>query len=275
MPIDDRQDEGRQFRKSPTGPWAAPSRAPTSRPQATTRVGAGKRRPPIWSVLIFILLISGIGIRAYRDLSRPEAWAYWKESYFSPSMTSSLIAKADFDGSARARPALAISGTIGVATASWLREGLDEAHLVAGDTVLLSSPGGDLNQAIIMGEIIRSRGLATAVGIADASGQIRRPYCASACVLVFCRRQAPLWHRGLGAGGPSICDIRARPRPRCRHPAHRGDGLELYDQDGRVLCRCGGDVGDQGCPLARPQGSLSNEPRHRSRRQALNPPLLI
>jgi hypothetical protein len=185
LPIDDRQDEGRQFRKSPTGPWAAPSRAPTSRPQATTRVGAGKRRPPIWSVLIFILLISGIGTRAYRDLSRPEAWAYWKESYFSPSMTSSLIAKADFDGSARARPALAISGTIGVATASWLRERLDEAHLVAGDTVLLSSPGGDLNQAIIMGEIIRSRGLATAVGIADASGQIRRSYCASACVLVF------------------------------------------------------------------------------------------
>ena len=36
-----------------------------------------------------------------------------------------------------------------------------------------------------MGEIIRSRGLATAVGVADASGHVRPAYCASACVLVF------------------------------------------------------------------------------------------
>jgi len=49
----------------------------------------------------------------------------------------------------------------------------------------LSSPGGDLNQAIIMGEIIRSRALATAVGVAYASGEVRPAYCASACVLVF------------------------------------------------------------------------------------------
>ena len=185
MPVDDRQDEGRQIRRSPTGPWVTPSRASTSRPQATARFAVGKRRWPVWSVLIFILLISSIGIRTYRDLSRPEAWAYWKESYLSPSMTASLIAKADVDGSFRGRPALAIRGTIGVASASWLREKLDEAHLAAGDAVLLSSPGGDLNQAIIMGEIIRSRGLAAAVGVADASGQIKPSYCASACVLVF------------------------------------------------------------------------------------------
>jgi hypothetical protein len=100
-------------------------------------------------------------------------------------MTSSLIAKVDLDGSARSRRVLAISGTIGAATAGWLRERLDEAHLVAGDAVLLSSPGGNLDQAIIMGEIIRSRGLATAVGVADASGQIKRSFCASACVLVY------------------------------------------------------------------------------------------
>ena len=55
----------------------------------------------------------------------------------------------------------------------------------AGDAVLLSSPGGDLDQAIIMGEIIRSRGLVTAVGTADASGRVRPAYCASACVFVF------------------------------------------------------------------------------------------
>lgn len=185
MPVDDRQDEGRQFRQSPTGPWVAPPHGPAGQPRAVPRDAAGKRRWPIWSVIIFILLFSGVGIRAYRDLSRPEAWAYWKESYLSPSMTSSLTARADFDGSARGRPALAISGTIGAATANWLRERLDEAHLAAGDTVLISSRGGDLNQAIIMGEIIRSRGLATAVGVADASGKIKRSYCASACVLVF------------------------------------------------------------------------------------------
>jgi hypothetical protein len=134
---------------------------------------------------MFILLISGVGIRAYRDLSQPEAWAYWKDLYFSPSMKSSLIAKADPDGSGRGRAALAISGTIGAATASWFRERLDEAHLGAGDVILLSSPGGDLNQAVVMGEIIRSRGLMTAVGVADDSGRIRPSYCASACVLVY------------------------------------------------------------------------------------------
>jgi hypothetical protein len=137
------------------------------------------------SVVIFVLLISGIGIRAYRDLSRPEAWAYWKELYLSPSMTSQLIPRADLDGSGHGRPALSISGTIGAATASWFRERLDEAHLDAGDAVLLSSPGGDLTQAIIMGEIIRSRGLVTAVGVADASGRVKPSFCASACVLAY------------------------------------------------------------------------------------------
>jgi len=139
----------------------------------------------MWSIILFAILVSSLGVRAFRDLSRPEAWAYWKESYLSPSMTASLIAKADLNGSGRGKAALAISGKIGVASASWLRERLDEAHLVAGDAVLLSSPGGNLDQAIIMGEIIRSRGLATAVGVADNSGQIRRSYCASACVLVY------------------------------------------------------------------------------------------
>lgn len=100
-------------------------------------------------------------------------------------MTSTLIANADPDGSGRRRPALAISGTIGAATASWFRDRLGEAQLAAGDTILLSSPGGDLNQAIIMGEIIRSRGLVTAVGTVDASGNIRPSYCASACVLAY------------------------------------------------------------------------------------------
>jgi hypothetical protein len=139
----------------------------------------------MWSIVIFVLLISSVSIRAYRDLSGPDAWAYWKDQYVSPSLSSQRIAKADFGGAIGARPALAIRGEFGPAAASWFRDRLDEAHLAPGDVVLLSSPGGDLSQALIIGETIRSRGLTTAVGVADASGRIRPAYCASACVLAY------------------------------------------------------------------------------------------
>jgi hypothetical protein len=183
LPFDDRDNVTGQIRSSPTGPRVAPPRMPTDQPPARpARIGGGRRR--IWSVLIFVLIISGVGIRAWRDLSRPEAWSYWKELYLSPSMTSSLVTNVNLGGSS-GRPALVISGTIGDASASWLRTRLDQAHLAAGDAVLLSSPGGRVSQAVIMGEIIRSRGLVTAVGVADASGRITPSYCASACVLVY------------------------------------------------------------------------------------------
>jgi hypothetical protein len=184
LSVDDGRNEGSRFRTSPTGPSVAAPRARAEQPQASRRrvIGTGRR---FGSVLIFILLISGIGIRAYRDLSRPEAWAYWKDQYFSPSMTSAPIAGTDLDGSGHGRPGLAIRGKIGPAAASWFRDRIDEVHLVAGDVILRSSPGGDLNQAIIMGETIRSRGLVTAVGVADATGHIKPSYCASACVLVY------------------------------------------------------------------------------------------
>jgi hypothetical protein len=184
LSFDDRHDEAPGFGSSPTGPRVAPPRMTTLQPRAPTPHGTGSKRR-LWSALLFILLLSGIGIRAYRDLSRPQAWAYWKESYLAPSMTSALIPGADIDGSGHGRRALAISGEIGAASANWFRDKLNEGHLADGDAVLLSSPGGDLNQAIVMGEIIRSRGLATAVGVADASGRVRPAYCASACVLVF------------------------------------------------------------------------------------------
>src|SRR5258708_17587975 len=110
-----------------------------------------------------------VGARAYNDLSRPEAWAYWKDLYFSPGMAASRIADTDPDGSGRLRPGLVIRGTIGAATASWFRDRLDEAHLVAGDTVLISSPGGNLDQAIIIGGVVRSRRFVKAVGIIHLS----------------------------------------------------------------------------------------------------------
>jgi hypothetical protein len=184
LSVDDGRDAGSRLRTSPTGPSVAAPRAPAEQPQASRRHVVGNKRT-LWSTLIFVLLISGLGIRAYRDLSRPEAWAYWKDQYFSPSLASSPITGADLDGSGHSRPGLAISGKIGPAAASWFRDRLDEAHLVAGDVILLSSPGGDLNQAIIMGEIIRSRGLVTAVGIAGTPGHFKLSYCASACVLVY------------------------------------------------------------------------------------------
>jgi hypothetical protein len=136
-------------------------------------------------VVIFVLLLSGIGIRAYRDLSRPAAWDYSRETYVAPSMKAMVIPSADIDGSGRGRRALAISGDIGAASASWFHDQLDKAGLLAGDAILLSSDGGKIYQAAIMGETIRARRLVTAVGIADASGQVRAASCASACVLVY------------------------------------------------------------------------------------------
>ena len=97
MSIDGGQNDGSSFQGSPTGPRIATPRPSISRPPLPPlRAGGNRRR--IWSVVIFVLLISGFGIRAYRDLSRPDAWAYWKDQYYSPSLTSSLIAKVDLDG---------------------------------------------------------------------------------------------------------------------------------------------------------------------------------
>jgi hypothetical protein len=154
-----------------------------------------------------------VGARAYKDLSRPESWAYWKDLYFSPALASSLIANVDPDGSGHRRSALAISGRIGAAAASWFRDRLDEAHLVTGDVVLLSSPGGDLNQAIIMGEVIRSRGLATAVGVADSSGRIRPSYCASACVIAYAGGKVRIGIEGSALGVHRFVTVASGPDP--------------------------------------------------------------
>jgi hypothetical protein len=158
---------------------------PAAAPPPAATAKAPRFRPSFWSIAIFVLLASGVGIRAYRDLSRPDAWDYWKDQYISPSLTASLVAKAYLGSSDQGRRTLMVGGEIGPAAARLFRERLDEAGLAAGDLVLLASPGGDLSQAVIMGEIIRSRGLATAVGTADASGHVKPAYCASACVLVY------------------------------------------------------------------------------------------
>ena len=184
MSEDEHQNKARVFRSSPTGPSVTAPRMPAAPPPAPP-AKAPRFRPSFWSVAIFVLLASGVGIRAYRDLSRPDAFDYWKDQYISPSLTVSPVAMVYLGNSDQGRRALAVGGTIGPAAAALFRARLDEAGLVAGDLVLLASPGGDLNQAVIMGELIRSRALATAVGTADASGRVKPAYCASACVMVF------------------------------------------------------------------------------------------
>ena len=197
MSVDDRQDDGTGHRSSPTGPRVAPPRqasspfarrpsaSPPPTPQGNAASPARAFRFSLWSIIIFVLLLSSVAIQAYRDLSTPGAWDFWRETYIAASMTSAVIPDVDIDGSGRGRRALAISGKIGSASASWFRDRLSEARLAPGDVVLLSSPGGALNQAAIMGEVIRTRGLVTAVATAGASGKLRPASCASACVLVY------------------------------------------------------------------------------------------
>lgn len=124
-------------------------------------------------------MLAGVLIPAYRDVTSPGAWSYWKDAFGSPGMTASAVSLPD------GRKGLAVSGRIGPAAAKWFREQLDEARLTAGDTLFLSSPGGSLDQGLIMGAVVRSRGLTTVVGKADSAGRPQSSRCASACVFVF------------------------------------------------------------------------------------------
>ena len=186
MSTDDQQQRNSGLPVPPARPWDAPPPPPPQPAQWPAQAPAphvswGRRN--ILSIMLFALLSAGVVIQAYRDLSRPDAWDYWKDLYSTPSMTSSLVTDVEFDG--RRRRALVLRGKIGPAAASWFRARADEARLKAGDLVLMSSPGGDLGQSVIMGEFIRAHGLVTAVGTSDASGQIRPGSCASACVFVY------------------------------------------------------------------------------------------
>lgn len=131
------------------------------------------------SIVFACLLLAGVLIPAYRELSTPAAWSYWKDFFGSPNMTSSVVTLAD------GRKALAIDGKIGPASASWFRDQLDAARLGSGDVVFLSSPGGSLDQGLIMGAVVRARGLTTVVGEIDSRGRPEPASCASACVFVF------------------------------------------------------------------------------------------
>jgi len=174
------------------GPWGGPSPEPPQPP-----AGAPPRTSTIrWtSIALFVLLLALFTGRAYRELSWSQSLAYWRDLYFSPSMTAHVVR--DTEGH---RPALAVSGKIGAAAAAWFRRQLDDAALAPGDLVLLSSPGGQLDQAVIMGEVVRARGLATAVGTLDDEGRIQPAYCASACVFVYAGGEKRIGIRGSKLG---------------------------------------------------------------------------
>ncbi|CAL80330.1 conserved hypothetical protein [Bradyrhizobium sp. ORS 278] len=192
MASDRGQENGGSFRQSPTGPRIAPRTLPNStatpHPPAhrvTDCFPADFRWRRLASVIFVVALLASAGIRAYRDLSRPDAWSFWKDQYVSPSLSSTLVTNAAIGGLGADRTVLAVSGQIGPAAAVWLRERIEETRLKPGDIVLLSSPGGNLEQGVLMGEIIRAHGLATAVGVVDAGGRVRPGFCASACVFTF------------------------------------------------------------------------------------------
>ena len=194
----------------PARPWGSPPADPGSDKPTSQLPRRRFGRNSLMSVLFAVLILALWGGRAYQDLSSPSAWAYWKDLYFSPSLTSSVV---QIGMNGREVPALAIKGEIGAAAASWFREKLDEAKLAPGDVVLMSSPGGRLDQALIMGEVIRSRGLTTMVGTADSKGSVRASYCASACVLAYAggkvRRNHPQGVGAFAAGRISKADLRS------------------------------------------------------------------
>lgn len=187
------------------GPWstprvAAPLPQRPSHPFPPDPEPLRRWRPSLTTIAFAVLLFGGLGIRAYNDLSSPEAWSYWKDLYVSPSMSAEVIENVDPDYFGRGRKALAISGKIGAASATWFREQLDQAKLQPGDIVLMSSPGGNLSQSMIMGETIRARSLSTAVGTADADGRIKPSFCASACVTAYAGGKARIGIEGSRLG---------------------------------------------------------------------------
>ena len=182
MRSEDNSDGSSGSTQTPARPWGAPAGSPADGPPPAVEP-AGRRKIPLLSILFVVLMLALVGSRAYQELSTPQAWAYWKDSYLSPSLTASLVRPAT--SGVDSPLVLAVSGRIGPAAATWFRSQIDDAKLRPGDTVAFSSPGGSVDQAIIIGEVLRARGLKSAVATFDAEGRMRPSYCASACVLAY------------------------------------------------------------------------------------------
>ncbi len=87
MNPDEKSQPGRS--DVPLRPWGEPSAGQQPPPQEH-QPGPRSRRS-LWSALFVVLLIATYGVSAYRDLSSPGTWSYWKDFFGSPSMTASAI----------------------------------------------------------------------------------------------------------------------------------------------------------------------------------------
>jgi len=66
----------------PVGPWGAPAPEPPDQPPQRAGHAGGSKGTRFSSIAFFVLMVSLVGAGAYKDLSRPAAWAYWKDLYF-------------------------------------------------------------------------------------------------------------------------------------------------------------------------------------------------
>ena len=173
-------------------------RAPAGQPPAPPPPRPATRH--FWSVAIFILLVSGVCIRAYRDLSRPDAWDYWKDLYVTPSMTSPVVDTVDLDGSDQGarKAAGAVSRHDRPCRRELVSRPIGRGQAQAGRPRAAVFPRRRSRPIRDHGRNHPARALATAVGTTDASGQIRPGSCASACVFVYAGGTARFGGSALG-----------------------------------------------------------------------------
>ena len=154
-----------------SNPWG---RTPPAKPPRMPR-----RWRPIANVAIAVLLVGYVLAVMGRDLMRPTGFSFLRDLYLKPSLNA--VVRRGPDGKA----IVAISGEIGSAAAPWFYGVITGNQLRRGDTILLSSPGGNVDTALALGRTIRAHGFDTAVGRLAADGGIAPSYCASACVFVY------------------------------------------------------------------------------------------
>ncbi len=162
-------------------PIGMSARPVTLAPKPVRRMGKGRRLTPGIFVLLTIMSAAPVVCGAF---SSPTTLGYWKDRFWAPTLMAVPLRNAFRDDGGNPHTALVVTGAIGPASATALSTAISKAELVPGDAIVLSSPGGDLGQALIMGEEIRRRQLYTVVG-SYATGTFAPSHCASACITVF------------------------------------------------------------------------------------------
>src|SRR5689334_16418090 len=99
------EQSGRDAARRP-GPWDTPTPQPAAQRSKRLELVPERKWTSRLSVIAFVLIVATTVIQAFKDVSRPEAWAYWKDLYFSHSMTSALVGEADLGDLGHRRSAL-------------------------------------------------------------------------------------------------------------------------------------------------------------------------